>query len=248
MCRRNPRPLGVLAEQRAGGAGALPEQLGQRLACELVGVLRDDHRLQVRRETAHRTAHAAMLAAVAEPGQLDQPAHRQRVHVGRTELIDGLVASGEQRRENRDHRVRRKIDRYDVEHQLAPGRIEAIAAAGKISQRRAGVDALVPSREWIAKRAFDDRGSRHRCGNRVLRGEDQLLAEALAVAVSVGPSPAPRALQADLLQALFDPSLAPALGRRFVNVTAIGVRIDHVQFVGLTCLVVGFRFDARNGG
>ena len=189
-----------------------------------------------------------MLAAVAEPGQLDQPAHRQRVHVGGAELIDGLVASGEQRRENRDHRVRRKIDRYDVEHQLAPGRIEAIAAAGKISQRRAGVDALVPSRERIAKRAFDDRGSRHRGGDRVLRGEDQLLAEALAVAVGVGPSPAPRALQADLLQPLFDPSLAPALGRRFVNVAAVALGIDHVQFVGLTGLVVGFRFDARNGG
>ena len=63
--------------------------------------------------------------------------------------------------------MRRQIDRYDVEHQFALGRVEAVAAAGKISQRRAGVDALVPSRERIAKRALDHRGTHNGRRDRV---------------------------------------------------------------------------------
>ena len=242
------RAFGILAEQGARGPGAFLEQLGQRLAREFVGTLRNDYRLQMRREAAHRAADTAMLAAVAEPGQLDQPAHRQRIHVRGAELVDGFVAPGEQRRKNRNHRVRRQIDRYDVEHQFALGRVEAIAAAGKISQRSAGVDALVPSRERIAKGALDNRGTRNGRRDRVLRGEHQLLTEALAVAVGVGPSPSARALQADLLQPLLDPSLAPALSRGFMGVAAVGVGVDHVQLVGLAHLVVGFSFHAGDGG
>src|SRR5208282_5255159 len=71
--------------------------------------------------------------------------------------------------------------------------------------------------------------------------------ETLAVAVGVGPSPAACPLQADLLEPLFDPALAPALGRRFVDVVAVGLGIYHMDLVGLAHLVVGFRLDPRDG-
>src|SRR5262249_1304040 len=110
----------------------------------------------------------------------------------------------------------------------------------------AGVDTLVPSRKGIAQGALDDRRTRDRGGNRVARGKNQLLAKTLAVAVSVGPAPAARALEPDLLEAFFNPSLAPSFGRGLVNVPS--VRIDQGQLVGLARLIMRFRLDPRGRG
>ena len=58
--------------------------------------------------------------------------------------------------------MRGEIDRDHVEHQLRLGGIKSVAAAREISQRRAGVDALVPSGKRIAQRAFYHRRAHHR--------------------------------------------------------------------------------------
>src|SRR5208337_5175424 len=149
-------------------------------------------------------------------------------------LVDGLVLAQQQRGEDRNHRVRREIDRDNVEPQLRLGRIKSIAAAGEISQRRAGVDALVPSGERIAERAFDHRRTHDRDVEHVAIRKHQLLAKTLRVAVRVGPSPTLRALAADVLEAFLDPLLASMLERRLarrVGGTVVAAKLRVTQLI-----------------
>src|ERR1700722_17529788 len=117
--------------------------------------------------------------------------------------------------------MRGEIDRDNVEHQLRLRGIKSIAATREVSQRRAGVDALVPSGKRIAQRAFYHRRTHHRDVERRAIREHQLLAKTLGVAVRVGPSPTLRALATDVLQALLDPLLAPMLHRRLARTAVI---------------------------
>src|SRR3984957_13559761 len=117
--------------------------------------------------------------------------------------------------------MRGEIDRDHVEHKLGFGRIKAVAAAREISQRGAGVDALIPSGERIAQRAFYHRRAHDRDVERVATREHQLLAKTLRVTVRVGPSPTLRALATDVLQALLEPLLAPMLDRRLAWIAVI---------------------------
>src|SRR5579863_2545505 len=100
-----------------------------------------------------------MFATIAERGQLDQPAHRKRIHVRGAELVNGAMPPGEQRSENRDHRMSCEVHRDDVEHQLRAGGVEAVATSREIGERSAGVDALIPSGERICERTLDYRGA-----------------------------------------------------------------------------------------
>src|ERR1700691_239174 len=129
--------------------------------------------------------------------------------------------------------MRGKIDRDHVEYQLSFRGIEAVAAAGEISQRRAGVDPLVPSGERIAQRALDYRGTNDGDLERVAIGQHQLLAETLGVTVSVGPSPGLRALAADLLEPFLDPLLAPMLDRRLARSVSVGVVVVELRMAQL---------------
>ena len=85
------RALIFLAYHAARERRRLLENLRNRVAGEVVSILRHDDGFQMRPEPAHRAAVLAMLAAIAERGQLDQPAHRQRIPIRSAELVDGLV-------------------------------------------------------------------------------------------------------------------------------------------------------------
>src|SRR5712692_877055 len=238
----------LAARQRFGEGGAMFQEFRQRLAHQLVGALRDDDRFEMRRELTHRTTALAIFAAVAEAGQLDQTAHRERIPVRRAELVNRLMSLEQERAEDGYHCLRREVDRHDVEDQFALGRVEAIALSSEIRERRAGVDALVPPGERIAERAFDYGGAHDGRDNRIARREHELLAEALGVAVSIGPSPTQCAIAANFLEPLFHPPLA----HRFENVIAPFARIG--VFIGarraefrLARLVMRFRFDPIDG-
>ncbi len=149
--------------------------------------------------------------------------------------------------------MRGKVNRDDIEHQFRIGRIEAIAASREVRERRAGIDALIPSGERVGERALDYRRAHHGDIEVVALREDQLLAEALGVAVSVGPSPTKGARLADFLEALFDPPFAAAIGDRLMLailriVVGRGREVIIAGQLGLTKLIARFRFDARNGG
>ena len=85
------RALIFLAQHAARERRRLFENLRNRPAGEVVGILRHDDRFQMGPQPAHRAAVLAMLAAIAERGQLDQPAHRQRIPIRSAKLVDGLV-------------------------------------------------------------------------------------------------------------------------------------------------------------
>src|SRR5580692_2702280 len=117
--------------------------------------------------------------------------------------------------------MRGEIDWDYVEHQLRLRGIKSVAAAREVSQRRARVDALVPSGERIAQRAFNHRRAHHRDVEPFSICQHQLFAKTLGVAVRIGPSPTLRALAADVLQALLEPLLAPMLERRLARITVV---------------------------
>ena len=85
------RALIFFADYAACERRRLLEKFRQLLAGQVVSILRHDDRFQMRSEPAHRATVLAMLAAIAERGQLDQPAHRQRIPIRGAELVDGLA-------------------------------------------------------------------------------------------------------------------------------------------------------------
>src|SRR5208282_1890045 len=108
------------------------------------------------------------------------------------------------------------------------------AAAGKVGQRRAGVDALVPSGKWIAQRAFYYRRAHYRDAESIALREHQLFAKALGVTVGVRPSPTLRALAADVLEALIKPLLAAMLEcglARRVGVAVVAAKLGVTQLI-----------------
>ena len=58
--------------------------------------------------------------------------------------------------------MRRQIDRDDIQHQLRRARDRSGSPSRQVGERRAGVDALVPSRQRIGQRALDHRRPHHR--------------------------------------------------------------------------------------
>src|SRR5580704_726629 len=107
-----------------------------------------------------------------------------------------------------------EIDRNDIEHQVRARRVEAVAASREIGEWRAGVDTLIPSGKRIGECAFNYRGTNHSDSKIVAFRKYQLLAEALGVAVGVGPAPAEGTRFTDFLEALLDPPLAAPIGYR----------------------------------
>src|SRR5438552_17327135 len=112
--------------------------------------------------------------------------------------------------------MRGQVNRHHVENEFTLRRIEAIAAAREIGERRTGVDALVPSGNRIGQRAFDYRWACDGRRNRVACRQHQLLAETLGVAICIRPTPSERALAAHLLEPFLDPLLAQRVGDMLV--------------------------------
>src|SRR5713226_7307065 len=99
------------------------------------------------------------------------------------------MAPQQQRAENRNHRMCDEVDGNHIEDQVAARGIKAKSLAGEIGQGRAGVHALIPAWKRIGERAFDYRWTDYGAGQVMACGKDQLLTEALAVAVRIRPSP-----------------------------------------------------------
>src|SRR5581483_10954699 len=95
------------------------------------------------------------------------------------------------------------------------------------------------------QRALDHRRTDHRDVERAARGQNELLAEALRVAVRIRPSPAQRTLLADLLEFFLDPSLAAML--RSAGLIAVRLLVLSVALkLAAPQLIMRFRLDPRD--
>ncbi len=179
------------------------------------------------------------MPTFVEPDEPDDTFHIVRVRVAgrrlenerRVRIDEGVHRRGEDR--TRDH-----IDRNDVEDQLFVDRNDRLTAKRDQNERRGRRKALVPARERIRLRRFDDGRPDKHLHDVVLLGDD-LLGKRFRIRINIRPAPIFGTLGAEFGRAFADPHFAFAKDRRF----QFGFVVRVAAFVdkALACLLAKFR-------
>ena len=231
------RPNRSLAHQLRQGLAVL----GDHVRAVLLELSLREHGALVMRlqEREHWPTLARLLkvATLVQPTQLEEAAHGARVGVTRAELVHGLGGPLEQLTQGEREAGRDHVAWNHVQVVVRPRDLQA-ALANDEDQRRAGVDALVPTRKREMRGRLDHGRSHDR--ERQTGARRDLLADRLGVRVSIRETPKLRAFHAHFGQTGLDELAldAPHLGVEYRATTWLmaleQVLLRFVQEAALT--------------
>src|SRR6202050_61160 len=177
----------------------------------LVAGFRDRDGVEFQADQVLEVVARAVILSVAQTGELDRSAHVAGVRYGCGEMVDAVVAAGDERGGDERHAPGDDVYRDQVQRFVFVGRELTEESAQEVGKRGGGVYAFIPAYERLFDRRFDDGRSDDGDGGFgicVGIAADHRFRKAFRERVGVGPAEFVGALGSSVHQRLTEPTRA----------------------------------------